>query len=125
MRLLLDTQVLLWWLSKDPALGATAREMISSPESEVYVSAATGWEISLLRSAGKLQTPDDLLDQLDRHRFEALPITMLHAVAAASLPMHHRDPFDRMLVAQAQLESLALVTRDIWMRNYGVVILEA
>lgn len=125
MRLLLDTQVLLWWLSKDPALGATAREMISSPESEVYVSAATGWEISLLRSAGKLQTPDDLLDQLDRHRFESLPITMLHAVAAASLPPHHRDPFDRMLVAQAQLESLALVTRDIWMRNYGVVILEA
>ena len=123
MRLLLDTHVLLWWLADDPTLGAEARAGISTPDSTVFVSAATVWEISIKRALGKLDAPADLLRQVEVSRFEPLSVTVFHAQAAESLPRHHDDPFDRMLVAQAITEGLTLLTRDPRMDHYGVGIL--
>lgn len=120
MRLLLDTHVLLWWLADDPGLGEEARAGISVPDSAVYVSAATVWEISIKRSLGKLDAPRDLLYQIEKNRFEPLSITATHAYTAGALPRHHDDPFDRMLVAQALQEGLILLTRDPRMDPYGV-----
>ena len=119
MRLLLDTHVLLWWLADSPALPERSRSLIrrSSP---VYVSAATVWEISIKQALGKLEAPHDLEQALEAGRFEPLPITVAHAVAAGRLPRHHEDPFDRMLVAQAQAESLTLLTHDERLKKYDV-----
>jgi PIN domain nuclease of toxin-antitoxin system len=125
VRLLLDTCVLLWWLADDPTLGAEARAGISDPESAVYVSAATVWEISVKRALGKLEAPLDLLRQIESHRFDQLPITVSHAQAAGALPRYHDDPFDRMLVAQATIENLTLLSRDSRMIRYGVEVLTA
>ena len=120
MRLLLDTHVLLWWLADDPKLGEEARNRISDPKSSVFVSAATVWEISIKRTLGKLEVPSDLLSQLELNRFQPLSMTISHAYAAGSLPRHHDDPFDRMLVAQATRESLVLVTSDPRIGLYGI-----
>lgn len=125
MTLLLDTHALLWWLSDDPTLSEAARTVIAAPDAVVTVSAASAWEISIKSSLGKLEVPDDLEDQLARHRFKPLPITVSHALAAGSLPRHHDDPFDRMLVAQARLEGLTLVTRDSRIALYGVPVVAA
>ena len=123
MRLLLDTHVLLWWLADDPRLGEDARAGISSPDSAVYVSAATVWEISIKQALGKLDAPSDLVRQIDLSRFEPLSMTVSHAYTASALPRHHDDPFDRMLVAQAMAEGLTLLTRDSRMGLYGVGVL--
>jgi PIN domain nuclease of toxin-antitoxin system len=125
LTLLLDTHALLWWLSDDPTLSEAARTVIAAPDAVVTVSAASAWEISIKSSLGKLEVPDDLEDQLARHRFKPLPITVSHALAAGSLPRHHDDPFDRMLVAQARLEGLTLVTRDSRIALYGVPVVAA
>ncbi len=123
MRLLLDTHVLLWWLADDPNLGEEARAGVSAPDSAVYVSAATVWEISIKQSLGKLDAPTDLLRQIELSRFEPLSITAAHAYTAGALPRHHDDPFDRMLVAQAMTEGLTLLTRDSRMGRYGIGVL--
>ena len=123
MRLLLDTRVLLWWFANDPLLGKSARAGISDPGSTVYVSAATVWEISIKRALGKLEAPSDLLRQIELHRFEPLSMTASHAHTAGALPRHHDDPFDRMLVAQAMIEDLTLLTGDARMGLYGVGVL--
>ncbi len=120
MRLLLDTHALLWWLSSDPSLSPAAREAIARPDADVAVSAASAWEISIKTALGKLTAPGDLEAQLARHRFTPLPITVAHALLAGSLPGHHDDPFDRMLVAQARTERMTLVTRDPRIGLYGV-----
>ncbi|CAA9424227.1 MAG: Death on curing protein, Doc toxin [uncultured Rubrobacteraceae bacterium] len=125
MRLLLDTHVLLWWLANDPNLGRDARAGISDPHSSVYVSAATVWEISIKRALGKLEAPSDLSRQIELSRFGSLSMTASHAHAAGALPRHHDDPFDRMLVAQAMIEDLTLLTRDPRMGLYGVGVLAA
>lgn len=125
MHLLLDTRTLLWWLSNDPILGADARAAIGDGDSVVAVSAASAWEISLKRSIGRLEAPADLQEQLAHHRFEPLPISIPHALHAGELPPLHADPFDRMLVAQAQLEGLTIVTRDENIPRYGVSTLSA
>lgn len=123
MRLLLDTRVLLWWLADDPSLGEEARADISTPGSAVFVSAATVWEVSIKRALGKLDAPSDLLRQIELSRFEPLSMTVAHAYAAGSLPRHHEDPFDRMLVAQAITEDLILLTRDPRISLYGAEVL--
>lgn len=125
MRLLLDTHALLWWLSDDGSLTQAARAAIARPESDVAVSAASAWEISIKCALGKLSAPSDLEAQLVRHRFSALPISVAHAVMAGALPRHHDDPFDRMLVAQARIEGLTLVTRDPRIGLYGVPTIPA
>ena len=124
MKLLLDTHAFLWWVTKDQALATVARDEIARAD-VVAVSAASAWEIAIKKAAGRLNAPDDVEEQLDRHGFLPLEITLRHARAAGALPRHHGDPFDRMLVAQAQLESLTLVTRDRRLALYGVATLAA
>lgn len=124
MRLLLDTHVLLWWLSDDPVLGPEARRAIAAADLAM-VSTASVWEISLKRGLGKLDAPADLGDQIERHRFGVLPVHLDHAIRVGALPLLHRDPFDRMLVAQAQSEGLTVVTADPVLAGYGVETLAA
>ena len=119
-RSLLDTHVFLWWLSDDPQLGKPAREAIMDERNEVYVSAVSGLEIAIKRAVGKLEAPDNLDAMVEEMGFLHLPITFFHGEQAGSLPPHHRDPFDRMLVAQAQAEGLTIVTGDVHIPLYGV-----
>jgi PIN domain nuclease of toxin-antitoxin system len=123
-RLLLDTHILLWWLAGSPELSDQIRERIDT-ELEVYVSSASVWELSIKKAAGKLKLPDDLINWIQQGGLSELPITMQHADLAGRLPLIHRDPFDRMLVAQALAERLTLVTRDGLIQKYDVPVLEA
>jgi PIN domain nuclease of toxin-antitoxin system len=125
VRLLLDTSALLWWLDGDAKLGPSARSAIADPDNEVLVSAASAWEVSVKRASGKLDAPFDIVSAIDRNYFIELPIEVAHAVAAGGLPQHHKDPFDRMLVAQAQLEDLTLVTSDSEIAKYELELLDA
>jgi PIN domain nuclease of toxin-antitoxin system len=126
MNLLLDTHVLLWALDDDPSLSPAARTAITDGRNVVFVSAATAWEIVIKKALGKLRAPaGDYLEELRRHRFTPLDITTEHALAVENLPPHHADPFDRMLVAQAQVEKLTLVTRDERLLAYAVPTLQA
>ena len=122
MRLLLDTRLLLWWLDASPSLSAQAGEMIRDPENTVFVSAVSLWEIWLKQSLGKLRLPVDFTDRLAAESFESLPLMAAHARQVAVLPWRHRDPFDRMLVAQAQVEKLVLLTADEALTAYGAVV---
>ena len=120
MRLLLDSHALLWTFWNSPRLGTRARDAIRSPDNEVIVSVASIWELAMKRASGRLEAPSDLVGACEEQRFALLSIEPFHAEQAASLPMHHRDPFDRMLVAQAQMEGLIIVTADAALRRYGV-----
>ena len=124
MNLLLDTHVFLWWLADDPKLGAETRSTIADGRNEVSVSAVTIAEIAIKRSQGKLDAPPDLLHILAEEGFTELPLLSTHAAALETLPWHHRDPFDRMLIAQAQIEGLALATSDRRIRDYEVTVVE-
>jgi PIN domain nuclease of toxin-antitoxin system len=125
VRLLLDTHALLWWLSNDPTLTQAARAAIARPEADVAVSAASAWEVAIKSSLEKLTAPSDLEAQLAHHRFSPLAITVGHAMLAGALPRHHDDPFDRMLVAQARIEGMTLVTRDPRIGLYDVPTIPA
>lgn len=121
MRLLVDTHVLIWCLGDDPRLSAAARSAVEAKENEVFVSAATVWEAGIKRALGKLKFEKAaLLSALAVGAYRELPVTIAHALAASELPPHHKDPFDRMLVAQAMAESLTLVTHDAALKPYGV-----
>jgi PIN domain nuclease of toxin-antitoxin system len=123
--LLLDTHVLLWWLDDNPELLTDTRDKISVTPS-VFVSLASCWEIALKVSIGKLEFPLDLMEtEITNNHFTPLPINISHIRQTAQLPMFHRDPFDRMLIAQALTESLILVTRDELLAGYGVRTLAA
>jgi PIN domain nuclease of toxin-antitoxin system len=123
--LLLDAHTVLWWLADDPALEESARRAIADPANDVLVSAATVWEIEIKRALGKLDAPTDLVDAIDTAGFDALPITAADAERAGRLPPHHRDPFDRLLVAQATRLDAAIVTRDASFERYEVNVLPA
>jgi PIN domain nuclease of toxin-antitoxin system len=124
VKLLLDSHAFLWWLTEDSKLGTSAREVVADPSSIVHVSAATIWELAIKASLGKLELGDsDLVEEIGENDFVDLPMTARHARAAATLPRHHDDPFDRMLIAQARLEGLTVVTRDPAFRSYGIPIL--
>lgn len=121
MRLLLDTHVLLWWLADDRKLSKEARTMISDANHQVLVSAATVWEIAIKAGLGRIEIElDDLEDAIPKSGFEPLPISVQHAVRVGRLPGIHRDPFDRMLVAQAGVEELRLVTHDRVFERYSL-----
>ncbi len=124
-RLLLDTHALLWWLADDPRLGPCARDLIAEGRNEVYVSAASAWEVSIKRALGKLEAPDELGSVLEEEGFEPLPISFFHAERVGALPPIHRDPFDRILVCQAQAEGLEIVTADETIPRYGVKVVDA
>lgn len=125
MQLLLDTHTFLWWLDDSPKLGPHARAAIGDGGNVVFVSAASAWEIAVKRASGKLDAPGDIAEWITKSDFSGLPIEVEHAVSAAELPQHHRDPFDRMLIAQAQLEELTLVAHDDEIGKYDVTILDA
>ena len=125
MRLLLDTHTFLWWVSDWDKIAELAREAIADPKNEVFVSAVSGWEIGIKKAKGRLVAPDNLAAIVEERRFEHLPLTFDHAERAATLPPHHRDPFDRMLVAQAQAEGLTLLTRDSPIPLYDVSTMSA
>lgn len=123
MKLLLDSHAFLWWLAEDPKLSAEARQAIADPASIVHVSAATIWELSIKAVLGKLDLDGaDLVEEIQGNDFVELPMTARHSAAAATLPRHHEDPFDRMLIAQAQIEGLTIVTRDLAFRDYGIAL---
>ena len=126
MKYLLDTHVLLWWRTEDSRLSSEMRSAIGNDESEIYWSAATAWEVGIKVGLGKLRLGLDL-DAFFRSTaglgFQWLPITAAHCAAVSSLPLHHRDPFDRMLVAQAQVEALTLMTGDPLLHEYNITCL--
>ena len=124
MILLLDAHAFLWWL-RDEELDRNARESIAAPSNDVLVSAATAWELEIKRALGKLQAPDDLVATIEAAGFGCLPILGEDAVRAGRLPLHHRDPFDRMILAQALRLDATIVSRDPSFQAYDVPILAA
>ena len=125
MKLLLDTHVLLWWLDNPKQISPKARDAISDENNLVFVSAAVVWEIVIKKALDKLEAPDNLSEVVAENRFEPLAITIEHALAVEKLPSYHRDPFDRMQIAQAMVEGMTIVTRDTDIAKYVVPQLRA
>lgn len=121
MRLLLDTQAVVWWLADDPRLSTRAAEVIEVAGEDAVVSAASVWELSIKRASGRYEG-EDLLGASTAAGFTVLPITGEHGKLAGELPLHHRDPFDRVLVAQAIIEDRVLVSSDALLGAYGVPV---
>lgn len=119
MKFLLDTHLLLWWLSNSPLLPAQARQLIGDPNNTIFVSAVSLWEVWLKSGIGKLRVPAGFARRLAAEPFEELPLRAAHTPAVAALEWHHRDPFDRMLIAQASSENLVLLTADSELAAYG------
>lgn len=126
MNLLLDTHVLLWWLD-DPKtlLSEQALTAIEDPDNQIIVSVVSAWEIAIKKTLGKLESPDNLKEVIADAEFELMSIDYEHVWQVKYLPSHHRDPFDRLLVSQATVENLTLVTRDSRLKAYNVSIFEA
>ena len=127
MKLLLDTHVFLWWIADYPRLPSKINEIIRNVENKLFLSAASGWEIAIKDNLGRLQLPSELKDfipeQLVINDIKSLPIQMKHALHVYTLPNYHRDPFDRLLVAQSQIENLPLITADAQIARYPVKII--
>jgi PIN domain nuclease of toxin-antitoxin system len=124
MRLLLDTHTLLWWLTDNPRLSYAAEAAISTPENDVFVSACVGYEIAYKQRLGKLPPlPESLSRRLRREAIEAMSVSLEHALAAAELPGPHRDPWDRIMIAQAVAEQCRMVTVDPVFTRYGVPVI--
>lgn len=123
MKLLLDTHVALWWLADDDRVGGDAARQLGDASNRVLLSAAVAWEVAIKRSLGKLRAPAELTATLLGAGVQPLPITLEHASAVEALPWHHRDPFDRLLVAQAIVERATIVSHDDRLRSYDVPII--
>lgn len=127
MRALLDTHAFLWWITASSQLSPRAREVIGDGENQLFLSAASGWEIAIKARLGKLRLPDHfeafISEQLAANAIDVLPVLMHHALHTYTLPDHHRDPFDRMLVAQANLENLPILTADPQIASYPVQVI--
>lgn len=121
--LLLDTHVLLWWLSDDERLPERMRVAVADGENEVFVSAASAWEMSIKAALGKLTAPDGLREELEQQDFTELPVTLDDGLLAGALPGHHDDPFDRMLIAQATRRGLQLLSVDRRFSDYDIRLL--
>jgi PIN domain nuclease of toxin-antitoxin system len=122
VKLLLDTHAALWWLSGDERFGEAAAEQLTDDTNQVLLSAAVVWEVAIKRSLAKLSAPADFAPTLVRAGAVPLPISLDHAAAVETLPWHHRDPFDRLLVAQAAIERATLVSSDAALHPYGVAV---
>ena len=127
MRALLDTHVFLWWITDDQRLSSQVREIIADGTNEILFSAASGWEIAIKTRLGRLQLPDNpeifISEQLELNAIEVLPVQIGHALHVYQLPSHHRDPFDHLLIAQAQLEKLPILTADPQISRYPVEVI--
>src|SRR3972149_12130605 len=126
MKVLLDTHTFLWWITADNRLSSSAREFITNGDNELFLSAATGWEIAIKAQLGRIKLPKEphsfIAEQLRLNVIQSLPIHMSHALHIYSLPNHHRDPFDRLIIAQAQLENLPILTTDPQIAKYKVKV---
>ncbi len=122
MRLLLDTHAALWFVLGDERFGTAARRLVRDAEHEILVSAVVVWEVAIKRRLGKLDAPDHLVSRLTEYGAIGLPVTLDHAAAVEQLPDHHRDPFDRLLVAQAVAEGATLISRDPAFAPYDVPV---
>ena len=120
MKLLLDTHAALWWLSEDERLSGATADQLTDETNQILLSAAVVWEVAIKRSLGKLDAPEGFAPTLLDAGAQPLPISLDHAAAVEQLPWHHRDPFDRILVAQAAIEGAALVSNDTALQPYGV-----
>jgi PIN domain nuclease of toxin-antitoxin system len=127
VKLLLDTHAFLWWVEGTPALGRRARAAVANPDNEVFISIASCWELAIKLSLGKLRLTQRLdrfiPEQLTLNGFSLFAVELRHVVGVADLPFHHRDPFDRLLVAQALQDQLAIVSADRVFRRYGVTVI--
>jgi len=123
MKLLLDTHAALWWLADDPKFGAAAAAHLTHGGNQVFLSAVVVWEVAIKRSLGKLEAPEDLRATLLGAGVLPLPIDLEHAARVERLPWHHRDPFDRLIIAQAQVEDAVVVSHDSAFDAYGVQVL--
>lgn len=127
MKALLDTHTFLWWNLDDPQLSNTARAFIGDGRNQIFLSAASAWEIAIKYGKGRLELPEPpdqyVANRLNQHRFSALPIQLSHALQVYGLPDIHRDPFDRLLVIQSQLEELPLLTADPEIASYDVKVI--
>lgn len=120
---LLDSHVLLWWLTGSPRLAPRANTTISDGSNPIWFSAGAAWELSIKKTLGRIDFPSNLPEVLEAERIRLLPITLPHALAVATLPLHHQDPFDRIQIAQAQVEGLTLITADSRLADYDVRVL--
>jgi PIN domain nuclease of toxin-antitoxin system len=127
VRLLLDSHTFLWWVRDDPSLARRARTAIADTENECFLSHASVWEMAIKASLGKLKLPATVerfaVEHCDANSFRLLPITLGHVAAVEGLPFHHRDPFDRLLIVQARLAGMTLVSHDPSLKAYGVAII--
>ncbi|EEG76075.1 type II toxin-antitoxin system VapC family toxin [Dethiobacter alkaliphilus] len=128
MKALLDTHAFLWWITDDNELSPHARNIISDRNTELFLSVASGWEIAIKAGLEKIQIPHHnilsfITEQLAFNAITPLPVQMNHACHTANLPLHHRDPFDRLLIAQAQLENLPIITADSLFKEYDVTLI--
>ena len=128
MKLLLDTHIFLWWLAGDERFSMECRQLLSASATLPLLSAVSSWEIAIKHGLGKLQLPEPpesfVVSRMARERIAGLPIEHAHALAVASLPVHHRDPFDRMLIAQAKVEGIPIMTADSAFSAYDVDLLQ-
>lgn len=127
MKVLLDTHTFLWWITDNPKLSSRVRKIIGDGKNELFLSAASGWEIAIKAQLGRIKIPDKpelfISEQMVANAIQGLPIQISHAVHVYNLPTHHRDPFDRMLVAQSQLEGLPILTDDPQISQYPVKVI--
>jgi len=127
MQLLLDSHTFLWWVKDDRALRRRARAAIADVDNECFLSHASVWEMAIKASLGKLKLPSTVerfvVEHCEANSFHLLPITLAHVASVEGLPFHHRDPFDRLLVAQARHGAMALVSRDASLKAYGVPVI--
>jgi len=126
VKILLDTHAFLWWITDDASLSKLAREIMGDGENTLFLSAASAWEIAIKARLGRLKTPAQpdrfIAEQMLQNAMQSLPIQISHALHVYHLPLHHQDPFDRMLVAQAKLENLTLLSSDQQIKKYDVEI---
>lgn len=128
MTLLLDTHALLWWMDNSKRLGRRALAVLKDPHNDVWISSVCIWEVSIKTSIGRVKLKASFEERIQlelEQGFRSLPVTFAHAFAVGGLPLHHADPFDRLLIAQAQCEDLTLLTADPFMRAYDVRTLDA
>jgi PIN domain nuclease of toxin-antitoxin system len=127
MKYLLDTHTFLWWNLDDPQLSERARETIANGENEIFISAASAWEIAIKTAKGRLVLPEEpaqyFANRMSQYHFQALPVHISHAVHVYGLPDYHEDPFDRLLIAQCQLESMPLISKDEDIQQYDLEVI--
>ncbi|MSR81457.1 MAG: type II toxin-antitoxin system VapC family toxin [Candidatus Latescibacteria bacterium] len=127
MNILLDTHAFLWWIDDSPRLSATARKLLGNTRNQIFLSAVSGWEIAIKVALGKLTLPKNpdrfVPEQLKKNGFLALPVELAHTLHVHRLPLHHPDPFDRLLIAQALLEHTPILTADEQFHRYKAEVL--